>query len=342
MEKFSFLNKKFFTVVFLLLAGFGVFSFFDKGITLEETARSMTVDKIASVYYRFEYKNFFHRLFQNQKLDYQIQFLEGADLVRETRTEDGFYLSSMGKSGKIVFEVTLSEEVFRKELSIVESDEDYDRDGFPDSLKLVSQSDRENFTDWFISIAESQYYQKTKSWEKIHHDCAGLIVFAYKEALKEHTAEWFKKFPYLIQANIPDVAQYHYPFVPGLGTKIFRTRNGEFQKEDLENGSFAETADVKNLLNFNLVLVGKEKEFFQKGDILFFIRTENPKSPYHSMIYTGESGWLIYHTGPVDEKDSGEVRKVKFDTLVKHPDSVWHPVRDNPHFMGAYRWKILQ
>ena len=68
------------------------------------------------------------------------------------------------------------------------------------------------------------------------------------------------------------------------------------------------------------------------------------------MIYLGEWGrqgdddenedWLVYHTGPRHD-DRGEVRKVRLGTLKEHPDPRWRPVTENDHFLGYFRFKIL-
>jgi hypothetical protein len=50
---------------------------------------------------------------------------------------------------------------------------------------------------------------------------------------------------------------------------------------------------------------------------------------------------VVYHTGG-SVQDGGEVRLLSLETLMKHPDSAFHPAPGNPNFLGFYRWKILQ
>ncbi|RKX48463.1 MAG: hypothetical protein DRP38_04720 [Thermotogae bacterium] len=62
------------------------------------------------------------------------------------------------------------------------------------------------------------------------------------------------------------------------------------------------------------------------------------------MIYIGnlgltdDEGWVVYHTGPVE--GGGELRKVKWRDLL-NADPAWQPDILNPHFLGFFRFSIL-
>jgi uncharacterized protein YfaT (DUF1175 family) len=58
------------------------------------------------------------------------------------------------------------------------------------------------------------------------------------------------------------------------------------------------------------------------------------------MVYLG-MGQVVYHTGP-DEKYPGIMKKLPIADLMEHPNKRWHPSRDNPYFLGFYRWSILE
>ena len=62
-------------------------------------------------------------------------------------------------------------------------------DGTPDFLRLHDPADRLAFRHWFTLLAESQYY-RGKSLPPEIDDCAALLRFAYREALREHDAAW--------------------------------------------------------------------------------------------------------------------------------------------------------
>ncbi len=224
---------------------------------------------------------------------------------------------------------------------------DLDADGFPDACELDDETDRRNFRRWFVAIAESQLYKEDPAWRKDDHDCAGLIRFAYREALKRHGTDWLRSKPFLVDAAIADVRKYNYPDVPLIGTRIFRTRDGEFAETNLNDTTFAVTALAAKLRSYNTVFLGKSLENVQPGDLLFFLNTGDVKMPQHSMIFVGDSrrppsfdDYVIYHTGPRDDKP-GVLKKVRLADLLKHPDARWHPAPENRYFLGYYRWKIL-
>ncbi len=224
---------------------------------------------------------------------------------------------------------------------------DLDADGFPDVCELDDEADRRNFRRWFVSIAESQLYKEDPGWRQDDHDCAGLVRFAYREALKQHDTKWLRRKPFLVDAAIADVRKYNYPDVPLLETKIFRTRDGRFSEADLNDTTFAVTALAAKLRSYNAVFFGKSLENVRTGDLLFFLNTGDVHMPQHAMIFVGDSrkptslnDYVIYHTGPRDDKP-GVLKKVRLADLVKHPDDRWHPVPENRYFLGYYRWKIL-
>jgi len=227
------------------------------------------------------------------------------------------------------------------------STSDLDADGFPDACELEDETDRRNFRRWFVSIAESQLYKEDPAWRQDDHDCAGLIRFAYREALKRHDTKWLRSKPFLIDAAIADVRQYNYPSVPFLQTKIFRTRAGSFREPDLNDTTFAVTALAAKLRSYNTVFVGKSLENLHPGDLLFFLNTGDVKMPQHSMIFLGDrrkapslDDSVIYHTGRRNH-EPGMLKKVRLADLLEHPDERWRPAPENRYFLGYYRWKIL-
>ena len=228
------------------------------------------------------------------------------------------------------------------------STSDLDADGFPDACELDDETDRRNFRRWFVSIAESQLYKEDPAWRKDDHDCAGLIRFAYREALKQHDSKWLGSRPFLLDAAIADVRKYNYPKIPLLQTKIFRTREGNFDESNLNDTTFAVTALAAKLRSYNTVFLGKSLENVQPGDLLFYLNTGDAQMPQHSMIFLGDArhstsfaDCVIYHTGPRDEQP-GVLKKVRLADLLKHPDERWHPSPENRYFLGYYRWKILE
>ncbi len=123
---------------------------------------------------------------------------------------------------------------------------DSDNDGIPDPVELRTFQDRDNFRRWFTAIAETQFYQLSGQWKAEQRDCAGLVRFAIREALRRHDRIWFQKMGPGYETVAPDVAGFDLDQNP-LGEKIFRTDFGSFHESDLRNGRFSEFADGRSL-----------------------------------------------------------------------------------------------
>ncbi len=226
-------------------------------------------------------------------------------------------------------------------------------DGIPDCIRLRSFNDRENFRRWFTSIAELQFYQQSDAWKPLQRDCAGLVRFAWREALREHNRLWFQKMGAAYESFAPDVRAYTLERNP-LGEKLFRAKSGVFKETDLIDGTFSEFADARTLKDFNSTFVSRDRREAEPGDLLFFYQPWAQKFPYHVMIFLGKANlsseddaangandWVIYHTG-TSPNGSGTIKKVRLQVLDEHPDKHWRPVMTNRNFLGFYRLKILQ
>lgn len=228
------------------------------------------------------------------------------------------------------------------------SSNDTDRDGLPDVAELRSFGDRENFRQWFTAIAETQFYEMSDEWTAKQRDCAGLVRFAWREALRRHDRAWFQKMGAAYAPVAPDVNAYHLGTSP-LGEKIFRTDYGAFKESDLTGKTFSEFADARTLKNFNSVFVGRDRRQAKPGDLLFFHQPWAQAFPDHVMIFLSEAreasedatDWVVYHTGATAGEE-GTIKKVRLAVLDRHPDARWRPVASNRNFVGFYRLKILE
>ena len=224
---------------------------------------------------------------------------------------------------------------------------DGDNDGIPDVAELQTYSDRENFRRWFTLIAEGQFYRLTPDWNADQRDCAGLVRFAWREALRKHDRLWFQKMGPGYDAVASDVGRYNLDDSP-LGEKLFRVNFGSYKDGDLSSGVFSEFADARSLKSFNTKFISRDRQQARPGDLLFFHQPWVQKFPYHVMIYLGDSrlspedgsDWVVYHTG-ASPTDDGTVKKVQLSVLDQHPNRRWRPVESNSHFLGFYRLKIL-
>jgi uncharacterized protein len=218
-------------------------------------------------------------------------------------------------------------------------------DGTPDFLRLHDPADRAAFRRWFTLLAESQYYPGRTLPAEID-DCAALLRFAYREALRDHNAEWAQATAMPVPASAIDVQQYQYPYTP-LAAALFRVLGGSFAASDIANGTFAQFADVETLWRYNTFFVGRDFSRARPGDLLFF-RQDGQKMPFHAMIFLGRSQieggseqYVVYHTGPTG-KSPGDIRRWSVAELVNYPEARWRPVSSNPAFLGVYRWNILR
>jgi hypothetical protein len=227
-------------------------------------------------------------------------------------------------------------------------------DGFPDAVRLDTPGDRATFLRWLTFLAESQFYQQdTKQPAAAHleiRDCAGLVRFAFRNALMAHNAAWRETMRLntggAVEPDFGDVQRFTYPnWILGAG--LFRTRPGVFVPADLDDGVFAQFADAATLLRYNTFFVSRDVRAAQAGDLLFHYQPGQSEA-YHSMLFVGRSyfqpqggDWVVYHTGDLDGR-RGEVREVEIGLLMRHPDPRWRPMVANPRFLGVYRFELLR
>lgn len=214
-------------------------------------------------------------------------------------------------------------------------------DGTPDFLRLTDPSDQAAFRRWFVAIAEYQAVRPRAEVPAEIVDCASLLRYAYREALRRHDGAWFTATGMELAAPMGEIHAWRYPETP-LGLGLFRVKDGPYTAGDAANGAFAQFADAKTLVTRNAYLVGRDVRMAQPGDLLFY-RQIGHSSPWHSMIVaqTGPEGRVVYDTGP-DHGTPGELRRIAIRELLEHPQAEWRPVAGNSNFLGVYRWNILR
>ena len=218
-------------------------------------------------------------------------------------------------------------------------------DGTPDFLRLTDPADQAAFRQWFTAIADYQAVRPRADVPTEISDCASLLRYAYREALKRHDDTWFAATGIEVPALPGEIRAWRYPETP-LGAALFRVRQGRFEPADASDGAFAQFADAKTLVERNAYLVSREVREAEPGDLLFY-RQFGQSSPWHSMIVTrvGGEAAVVYDTGPFGEgahAKAGEMRRVALAELLDHPQPQWRPVAANPNFLGVYRWNILR
>jgi hypothetical protein len=214
-------------------------------------------------------------------------------------------------------------------------------DGTPDFLRLRDPADQAAFRQWFTEIADYQAVRPRAEVPAEITDCASLLRYAYREALKQHGDTWFAATGTEVAALPGEIRAWRYPETP-LGAGLFRVQPGSFKPADATNGAFAQFADARTLVERNAYFVSRDVRQAKPGDLLFY-RQFGQSSPWHSMIVTriGAQAAVVYDTG-TDHGKTGELRRVAIAELLDHPQPQWRPVAGNPNFLGVYRWNILR
>ncbi len=232
------------------------------------------------------------------------------------------------------------------ELRVQRDVRDSAEDGTPDALRLDDEHDREAFRRWFAYLAEAQFFLPPSARPAEIIDCAALIRYAYREALRRHDGAWANEAGLDLVPAFDSIGKYRYPLTP-LGAALFRVKPGPFREGDPQSGAFLQFADAQTLWRFNTHRVPGGLERALPGDLLFF-RQAGEHVTFHSMIYLGESQiardgrrYVIYHTGP-EGSDAGQIKRPSVEELMQFPRVEWRPVESNPSFLGVVRWNILR
>lgn len=202
---------------------------------------------------------------------------------------------------------------------------------------LADEGDREAFRNWFVAILEQQVEAPSPAWEPAQRDCAGLLRFAFREALAAHTLAWRDRVAF--SAGLP--GQDPSPAFALGWREGFPTPEGLLP--------FAKGAFLRRL---SCASLGRDLQLAKPGDLIFFARGGARSQPDHVMAFVRPDGdgmpMLIYHTGPEGAgigtgatRQPGEIRRVRLEDLLHHPDPDFRPLLENPAFLGLYRWHVL-
>lgn len=202
-------------------------------------------------------------------------------------------------------------------------------DGTPDFLRLTDPADRRAFRRWFTFLANAMFLRDTRDLPPDVKDCAGLVRFCYREALRKHDGAWTVSINLTDLPSYPNVRKYSYPFTP-LGSDLFLTGETRAGRR-----RFAQFADAQTLMLQNAHKVTGGLEAAMPADLLFFHQPQQDQR-FHVMIFLGDE--VVYHTG----ESPGEIRRPRVEDLMRHPEPRWRPVPGNPYFLGVYRWNILR
>jgi uncharacterized protein len=238
---------------------------------------------------------------------------------------------SAGKEGQVVFSTKKGSKIA---LTFYKITLDSDADGYVDASELSHQRDRDALRSWMVRIAESQFLKISPAWDERQRDCAGLVRFCFREALRKHDAAWNRKTGIVLDKNIADVGSFNYPDIPVIGENIFKISDAPYDNKN----SFSSFADGGTLVLHSMRRVGNSIEDALPGDCAVFENRRNAEWPFHIMIICNTEGRgriLIYHTG-----DAQGIKRINLSYLNSSID--FKPADSNPKFLGVYRFKMME
>jgi uncharacterized protein YfaT (DUF1175 family)/uncharacterized protein YfaP (DUF2135 family) len=203
-----------------------------------------------------------------------------------------------------------------------------------DSLAYLSPRDERSMRAAVVSLVLEQAQHPSPRWEPKQRDCAGLVRFAYREALRSRSTQQLNDLnvpPALFLPAVSDAARHLFPAYPQIW---------EIGATSSEQSRFGDFADAETLIGYNFLRVGGRPETGLPGDLLVFRKNLAADEPYHLMLLAEERGGrkiAAYHNGASGA--DAAVRVIALAELERPPDPVWIADEHNPHFLGVYRWK---
>ncbi|NTV93977.1 MAG: DUF1175 family protein [Thiobacillus sp.] len=188
----------------------------------------------------------------------------------------------------------------------------------PETLLDAEQSRR--LRAWITLMVATQLRAgPSPRWR--HRDCAGLVRFAVREALRRHDAAW-------VRANgLQGIAL---PPEPRLTAGQHETLR-DWVDIDGRRRSFV---TALALIQGNCRALGRDLTRAEPGDLLFFDQGDDQ----HLMVWMG--AYIAYHTGTATPSDNG-LRAVAPRRLMNWEDTRWRPVPENSNYIGVYRLAFL-
>ena len=205
-----------------------------------------------------------------------------------------------------------------------------------DQTAFLLPQDEHALRESVTRLALLQARTLSPRWEKKQRDCAGLVRFAYREAMEIRSPKQAEKAGIPRRLYLPQVSKFarrvlpQYPLIWQVGVN---------SEGALRYGAFA---DAETLIGYNFRMKTREIKNAANGDLLVFQKDfENPQ-PYHLMIFVENrpEPLVVYHNGAIGPE--GSVRIVQLRDLFTSPDPVWIPNIENPHFIGVYEWNRIK
>jgi hypothetical protein len=204
-----------------------------------------------------------------------------------------------------------------------------------DGLVYLGPDDEHALRTAVVRLALEQRRRPSPRWEPAQRDCAGLVRFAFREALRARSPEQLAALAAPRELFLPPVSEVARRLLPAY------PRIWEVGVDPAGGERFDDFADAETLVGYNFRREPIAPADARAGDLFVYRKTLAADEPYHLMIAGGRGPGarpiVVYHNGA--DGDDAAVRVVTLDELVRSPDPVWIPDARNPHFLGVYAWK---
>jgi len=205
-------------------------------------------------------------------------------------------------------------------------------DGSGEEYSFLTPADEDSMRKAVTTVAFAQTKKISPAWEPAQRDCAGLVRFAFREALKERTEDQLKRINFPSKKlSLPPVsfaARRLFPFYPKI-----------WERAGATGSSVSNFADAETLIGYNFRRKSLQVSEARAGDLLVYQKGLDVAEPYHLMLFGTSRGEpvAVYHNGAAGS--AGELRVVPVKELYRSPDQTWVPSDKNPNFLGVYEWK---
>jgi uncharacterized protein YfaT (DUF1175 family)/uncharacterized protein YfaP (DUF2135 family) len=204
-----------------------------------------------------------------------------------------------------------------------------------DQTSSIPRFDENSLRQSVTRLALYQAKKLSPRWTEAQQDCAGLVRFAYREALRARSTGDEQKLGIPNALYLPDVSE--------LSRRIFSDPSKIWQVGFDKDGRprFGSFADAETLISYNFRKISRDLSAAHNADLLVFQKDMESDQPYHLMIFVEDraENLVVYHNGA--EGDEAQVRVVIISDLMHSPDPVWLPIANNPHFLGVYEWNRI-
>jgi hypothetical protein len=209
-------------------------------------------------------------------------------------------------------------------------------DASEEDISFLHPLDERPLRESVTRLALLQARKTSPRWHEGQRDCAGLVRFAYREALHARSGQQKRRLGIPSELLLPPVSDFSRRIFPGY-PQIWLVGFDQDGKP-----RFGPFADSETLIGFNFRKKTRDLSLARSSDLLVFQKSLDEEQPYHLMVFVESRGepLVVYHNGA--RGDDAQVRVVRVGDLLRSPDPLWMPTVDNPHFLGVYEWNRLR